>query len=240
VKAVFISDIHLRSEKDSRYERMLAFLEQLQGDVDDLFIAGDFFDFWFCRDGDIYPPFQEVVGKLLELRNRGIRLHLFEGNHDFSLGPCLFEKDHVDVFQEWAEFTLDGERMLISHGDTVDTSNVRYMVLRKILRSRAFGRVESLLPARLLWKIAALSSSISKGLTIESRTVLAEKMKAFARQKFEEGFDAVILGHCHLPLLEQYEIGGRRKTFAVLGDWIDHYSYLLFEKGIYRLAYYRR
>ena len=239
MKAVFISDSHLRNGKDARYQRMLSFLEQLQDDVDDLFVAGDFFDFWFCRNGNIYPPFREVVGKLLDLRNRGIRIHLFEGNHDFSLGPCFQGKNHVDVFPGWAEFTLDGERVLISHGDTVDTANVRYLMLRKILRSRTFGQVESLMPSSVLWKIAAWSSSISKGLTLESRTVLAEKMRTFARKKFEEGFDAVVLGHCHLPLLEHYDIRGRRKTFAVLGDWIEHFSYLLFEEGTYRLEYYR-
>jgi len=237
MKAVFISDVHLRSEKDLRYQRVLGFLNRLRGEVDDLFIAGDFFDFWFCRNGDIYPPFQKVVGKLWELRDSGTRLHIFEGNHDFSMGSWFFEKNGVDVFPEWAEFALDGERILISHGDTVDISNVRYMMLRKILRSRAFCRLESMIPSKVIWKIAALSSSVSKGLTIESKEILVEKMKEFSLRKFEEGFDAVVLGHCHIPVLRQFEISGRTKTFAALGDWIEHYSYLLFERGRFTLSY---
>lgn len=239
MKAVFISDVHLRSEKDARYELVMGFLSRLKGDVDHLFIAGDFFDFWFCRNGDVFPPFQNVVGKLLELRDNGTRIHIFEGNHDFSMGPWFFGKDGVDVFPGWADFTLDGERILISHGDTVDVSNIRYMLLRKILRSRAFGRLESMIPSKVIWKIAALSSSISKGLTIESKEILVEKMNEFSLKKFEEGFDAVILGHCHLPVLRQVEVSGRTKTFAALGDWIEHCSYLSFEKGRFSLLFYR-
>lgn len=217
----------------------MAFLDGLRGRVDDLFIAGDFFDFWFSRDGDIYPPFQGVTGKLLELRDSGTKLHIFEGNHDFSMGSWFFQRNGVDVFPEWAEFTLDGERILVSHGDTVDIANVRYMMLRRILRSRVFRRMESLIPAKVLWKAAALSSSVSKGMTLESKEILAGKMEDFALKKFEEGFDAVILGHCHLPVLKQYEIGGRTKTFVALGDWIEHYSYLLFETGRFTLAFCR-
>lgn len=239
MKAVFVSDVHLRSEKDARYERALSFLDGLRGGIDHLFIAGDFFDFWFCRNGNLYPPFQKVVGRLLELRDSGARLHIFEGNHDFSMGPWFAGQRDVDVHPGWAEFTLEGERVLISHGDTVDTSNIRYLALRKMLRSRAFAGLESLIPAGFLWNMAALSSSLSKGLTLASREKLVGKMRQFSLNKFHEGFDAVILGHSHMPVLEHYDVDGRRKTFAALGDWIDHYSYLTFEKGVYTLSFYR-
>jgi len=239
MKAVFISDMHLRSERDERYEHALSFLDGLRGGIDHLFIAGDFFDFWFCKNGDLYPPFQKVVGRLQELSDSGARIHLFEGNHDFSMGSWFSGYNGVDVHPDWAEFSLEGERILISHGDTVDTSNIRYLTLRKFLRSRVFAGLESLIPAGVLWNVAAMSSSLSKGLTLASKEKLVEKMRRFSLMKFEEGFDAVILGHCHMPVLEQYNIDGRRRTFVALGDWIDHYSYVTFEKGCYSLLFYR-
>jgi UDP-2,3-diacylglucosamine hydrolase len=64
-------------------------------------------------------------------------------------------------------------------------------------------------------------------------------MEAFALNKFHEGIDAIILGHCHIPLLKEYDIGGQRKTFVTLGDWIKHYSYLSYEDGRFTLSYYK-
>jgi UDP-2,3-diacylglucosamine pyrophosphatase LpxH len=47
--------------------------------------------------------------------------------------------------------------------------------------------------------------------------------------------DAVILGHCHQAILREERIGGRPRTFALLGDWIVHNSYLLYENGHFTL-----
>jgi UDP-2,3-diacylglucosamine hydrolase len=83
-----------------------------------------------------------------------------------------------------------------------------------------------------------MSSTVSKELTIEPETVIANKMEAFALEKFQEGFDAVILGHCHIPILKEFEINGRAKTFATLGDWIRYHSYLTYEDGRFTLSTY--
>jgi UDP-2,3-diacylglucosamine hydrolase len=237
MRAVFISDAHLRSDRGEGYHRVLRFLDSLAGTVEHLFIVGDFFDFWFCGNGHIYPPFQKPIEKILRLQRMGVTVHLFEGNHDFSLGP-YFRSKGIEVYPDWADLTLEGQRFLISHGDTVDRANIRYLLLRSILRARFLFWVEERMPPGLLWKIAAASSSASKGLTLESQDVLAGKMKAFSLKKFEEGVDAVVLGHCHRPILQQYEVAGRKKVFVALGDWIDHFSFLVFEGGNFTLSFY--
>ncbi len=236
MKSVFLSDVHLRTERDRGYRRILNFLDGIRDEVERIFIVGDFFDFWFCRNGSIYPPFREPVDKILELVERGVRISIFEGNHDFELA-AYFGGKGIEVYPEWADFTLEGQRFLVSHGDTVDRSNYRYLALRKILRTGAFYRLQEMMPRPLLWQMASASSIVSKGLTVESQKVLAEKMGAFAREKFEEGVDAVVLGHCHRPLLRQYEVKGRLKTFVTLGDWVEHFSYLVFEEGRFELSF---
>jgi UDP-2,3-diacylglucosamine hydrolase len=145
----------------------------------------------------------------------------------------------MTVFTEWAPVVLDGRKILISHGDTVDETNKRYLRLRKILRSRLFCRIQRIMPLALLWKIARLSSMTSKELSTESENCMAEKMEAFSRKKFIEGFDAVILGHCHKPMIKEYVIDGRKRTFATLGDWVKHHSWLYYEDGRFTLNYHR-
>jgi UDP-2,3-diacylglucosamine hydrolase len=145
----------------------------------------------------------------------------------------------MSVFPEWAVLEMDGQRILLSHGDTIDRKNRKYLLLRKILRSRMFYRLQRLLPVALLWRLARASSSVSKGMTISSQESLVRKMQAFAGEKFRDGFDAVVLGHCHQPLLKESVVGGRTRVFATLGDWQENRSYLSYDDGRFVLSSYR-
>lgn len=238
MKAVFISDAHLKKRYTEGYENLLCLLDFVKEDLTDLFIVGDFFDFWFCGNGNIYPEFQTIINKLLELKDRGITINLFEGNHDFFLEE-FFGTHGINVFPDGAAVNMDEKTIFVSHGDTIDTTNKPYLFLRHILRSRVFYETQKYLPSPVLWKIAAASSKMSKDHLARPLEGLTEKMKAFSMKKFEEDFDAVILGHCHQPVIEQYLINGRKRTFAILGDWINCFTYLLYNDGDFVLSEYK-
>lgn len=259
MKAVFLSDVHLQSRRDRGYGDLMGFLKLIRGTgeqgkkelpapatdgaspclaIDRLFIAGDFFDFWFCQDDHVYPEFAEVVDRLAEIQSAGVQVNLCEGNHDFYLEDFFSKSLGMNVFTEWAVLDLDGHRILLSHGDTIDRRNRKYLLLRRILRSRLFYRLQRRVPVSLLWRLARISSRMSKELTVASQEALVEKMQVFAREKFQDGFDAVILGHCHKPLLQEYPLGGRKRIFATLGDWGEHHSYLSYENGCFALSRY--
>ena len=44
MRAVFISDAHIKSRKDKGYDYLLRFFDSIGNDTDHLFIVGDFFD----------------------------------------------------------------------------------------------------------------------------------------------------------------------------------------------------
>jgi len=236
MKALFLADAHLKDVTDDANPKLTRLFDSMTM-VDDLFILGDFFDFWFCRDGRLYPAFTHIIDKLVDLKRQGVRITFFEGNHDFFMGSFFSDKLGMTVFTEWAEIDLDGRKVLLSHGDTVDKTNRKYFFIRKILRSRPFYILQNNIPLTLLWKIARLSSVVSKELTIESDNRLAKKMEAFSLEKLNEGYDAVILGHCHTPQMKEYVIDGRKRTFATLGDWVRYHSYLYYEDGHFTLKY---
>ena len=52
---------------------------------------------------------------------------------------------------------------------------------------------------------------------------------------FNEGNDAFVMGHVHLPRL----IEDAGKTFIILGDWETHFSYARLEGGLFSLEYYQ-
>ena len=52
-----------------------------------------------------------------------------------------------------------------------------------------------------------------------------------------DGADAVILGHCHLPVLKTLAVGGRQRHFSLLGDWLGHRSYIVLDGGRFELRF---
>lgn len=251
MKAIFLSDAHLRSNRDNSYHVLLHFLNRLgcpngknlsaqTAEAENLFLVGDIFDFWFCKDDRVYPDFLPVLDALTALKKRGVHITFFEGNHDFFLESYFSKKLGMEVIEEWGDFHVDGLRFLVSHGDTVDQSNRGHMMLRNFLRSRFASTLQHFIPVPVLWEMARISSTISRNMSPGQEEAIKEKMLVFAMKKFEEGYDAVILGHAHKPFLKNdIVMGGRRKTFAALGDWISYYSYLCYEDGRFDLKYYR-
>jgi UDP-2,3-diacylglucosamine hydrolase len=249
MRAIFLADAHLKNRTDPGFERCMHFLNHLRGRamdhvdsdgdkvsvIDLVVIAGDFFDLWFERDGLIYPEFRPVVEKIVQLRQSGIRICLCEGNHDFFLADYFTKRLGIEVYPEEVELDLDGLRILVSHGDTVDRKNRRYLALRRFLRSRFVYRLQRLLPIRFLWRLARFSSEMSQGMSQDEQERLVEVMNGYADEKYREGLDAVIFGHCHQAILREEQIDGRPRTFSLLGDWIIHHSYLDYDNGRFSL-----
>ena len=256
MKAIFISDAHLKRATDERYAQLMNFLDDIKdgkarfmvnsddlgkdaAPVDDLYIVGDLFDFWFSQKEKIYPEFKLIINKLIELQKTGISIHLCEGNHDFFMKEYFHDVLGMEVFEEQAEIKLDNLQALIAHGDMVDKTNIKYVLFRKILRSRPFYQFQRFIPSSIRWALASISSTASKEMTIEDGGVLVEKMLSFAQDRFKEDYDAVVLGHCHKPVLRHYVGEGKKKTFVALGDWIRYYSFLYYENSKFFLGYYR-
>jgi len=229
MKAVFIADAHLDGGASDGYRYLMRFLNSIQGSADELFILGDFFDFWFAGKNSVYPGFSDIVERLLEMQRAGTNISFFEGNHDFFLSD-YFEPHGIRVFPEGAAIDLDGKRLFLSHGDTVNPSNGQRL-LRRVLRSDRFYKIQKKLPSWFRWWGAKVFSRVSRSREAPLSDGLEGRLAMFAMEKFEGGTDAVILGHFHSPRFEQHVMHDRVKTFAILGDWIHHHSYLLYDDG---------
>ena len=232
MKAIFISDAHLKRATDERYAQLMNFLGDIKdgkvrfmvdsdelgkdaAPVDDIFFVGALFVFCFFQKEKIYPEFKLIINKLIELQKAGISIHLCEGNHDFFMKEYFHDVLGMEVFEEQAEIKLDNLQALIAHGDMVDKTNIKYVLFRKILRSRPFYHFQRFIPSSIRWALASISSNASKEMTIEDGGVLVEKMLSFAQDRFKEDYDAIVLGHCHKPVLRYYVVEGKKKTFVL-------------------------
>jgi UDP-2,3-diacylglucosamine hydrolase len=261
MRAIFLSDAHLRRDAAENYRFLLQFFDDLKKEIRDqaagggktsalpskmpggrsldaLYLMGDFFDFWFAKGDRYYPGFELIIHSLKEMKDLGVQIHVFEGNHDFFLDDFFAERLGFKVYQDDASIDLDGHLIYAAHGDLVDRSNRGYLFLRKILRSRLVYFLQGILPSRLLWQIALVFSDTSKAMWVQSGKRLTDKMCRFALDKGAEGFDGVILGHSHQPLVWEFSVAGERKVLVTLGDWLAYRSYLDYKDGRFSLKYY--
>ena len=88
-KVYFSSDNHLgapnKMESAIREKRFLQWLDQVKHDAAAIFLLGDLFDFWFEYKTVVPKGFVRTLGKLAEIRDSGVPIFFFVGNHDCLL-----------------------------------------------------------------------------------------------------------------------------------------------------------
>ena len=138
-KIYFISDFHLgapdRQQSRLRENKILSFLQSIEQDVDSLFILGDIFDFWFEYKKVVPKGFTRLLGKLAELSDKGIPIHVFTGNHDLWMRGYFEEELGIKVYHQPAIFTWNAQTFFIGHGDGLGPGDFGYKRLKKIFRN---------------------------------------------------------------------------------------------------------
>jgi UDP-2,3-diacylglucosamine hydrolase len=233
-RAFFLSDCHLglsgTAAEREREARVVRFLEALDPRTDSLVIVGDLFDFWFAYRCAIPRGGFAVLSVLHALKRQGMAVTFVGGNHDFWALPFLEGDLGLEVADGILARSIQGRRFFIAHGDGLGSGDHGYKLLKHVLRNPVAIALYRLLHPDLGIRLATWSSHASR----ESQTIdprLADRMfDEVAAPAFAAGHDVVVLGHLHLPTLR--EEGG--KAMAILGDWVENYTYLRVEDG--RLA----
>ncbi len=222
----FISDAHLafkedQAEKEKR-KKLLDFLETISRDAKALYILGDLFDFWFEWYHVIPKYWFPILFRLRTMVEAGIDIYFITGNHDFHTGRYLEEGIGINCFDTYREFTAGSKRFFVAHGDGCAKKDRGYRLLKKIIRSRVSKFLyRTLISADLGMQIAKWASCSSRKLVRIEKSAWAEEYYQFARGKFAAGFDYVLLGHIHAPVIRKEE----GKVYVNCGDWITHYTY---------------
>lgn len=234
---VFVADAHLKGASDPNLKSLADFLDGL-GRVDTLVVLGDLFDFWTGANEKVYKEYRIALESLLRLKKRGVNIIYLEGNHDFSMGDFFTKELNAGVHPGFFEWTLEGKRVLLAHGDTVSMTR-GYAFWRGFLRGPAFRLITKVMPPGLVWATANLLSRKSRKYN-RNGNVVEERLRGFARERIGAGFDTVILAHSHAAGVHREEANGRKGTYANPGSWAADRSYLVYEKGALRVARGRR
>ena len=222
---VFISDVHLASadrEAEARKVPLfLSFLDFVASSADALVICGDLFDFWFEFGSAIQKTGFRVLARLERLASSGTRIYFIGGNHDYWVHDFLTTEVGVTVLPSGAR-TVQGRRVFLAHGDGLARGDWGYRVFKTVTRNRFVIGAIRLVHPDLLLPLAANLSHTSRKMTSGWEDDPERLYREIALPEFARGADAVLVGHYHCPT----HFSREGKDFVIIGDWVQHASYV--------------
>ncbi|WP_083194683.1 UDP-2,3-diacylglucosamine diphosphatase [Wenyingzhuangia fucanilytica] len=230
-KIYFASDQHFGAptpEKSLEREKIFVqWLDTVKHDADIIFLLGDLFDFWFEYKHVVPKGYIRLFGKLAELRDAGIDIRFFVGNHDLWMKDYFEKELGIPVYHEPKEFTLQGKTFLIGHGDGLGPGDRGYKFIKKIFTNPVCNWL-------FKWLHPDLAISFGKYLSLENKTVSGQEDVHFLGEDKEylilyckeileqKHYDYFVFGHRHLPMI--YDLPKNSK-YVNTGDWITYFTY---------------
>jgi len=246
----FASDFHLGIpdyESSLKREKLLVkWLDTIASDADEIFLMGDIFDFWFEYKFVVQKGYVRLLGKIAEITDKGIPVHLFRGNHDVWAFDYLNKELNVQLHREPVIREFDGKKLFLAHGDGLGPGDKGYKMLKKVFEFKPnqflFRWLHPDLGARMglyFSKKSRLANESKEGKEDNNTSSDDEMLVQYARKKaaLYPDVDYFIFGHRHLPM--QTKITEKAEV-VILGDWINHFSYGVFENGKMRIEYFQK
>lgn len=221
----FISDLHLTADRPALTAVLERYLTGAARTAAHVYILGDLFEYWAGDDDTDDPLNNRVAGLLAALGSAGTQVHFMPGNRDFLLGREFAARAGLEILQEPTLIDLDGQPVLLCHGDAECTDDLAYQAFRSQVRNPAYQAqfLSQPLAARkqFIAGVRMKSEQAKAGKQAEIMDVNAGAIAALLRQ---HGYPCLIHGHTHRPALHVHEVDGHACERWVLSDWREDAS----------------
>lgn len=234
-KIYFASDQHLGAPTAEasfpREQKFVAWLDTVKQDAEAIFLLGDLFDFWFEYKTVVPKGFVRVLGKLAEIRDSGIPIYFFVGNHDLWMHDYFEKELNIPVYHDNQTFTFHGKSFLIGHGDGKGPGDKGYKRMKKVFIHPVSKWVYRWLHPDLGVKLAQYLSVKNKLISGEADVKFLgednEWLVQYCKRKLQtQHYDYFVFGHRHLPMTITLN---EQSTYINLGDWIGYFTYGVFD-----------
>jgi UDP-2,3-diacylglucosamine hydrolase len=233
-KIFFASDFHLgvpnKEESLKREKKIVQWLNNIKHEAHTIFLMGDIFDFWFEYKHAIPKGYIRLQGKLAELRDEGISIIFFTGNHDMWMFDYFTSELGIPIYRKPLDLVIGNKTLLIGHGDGLGPGDYSYKFLKKIFNNKLCQSLFGFIHPNIGIAFAnywSRSSRISQNKKEDQ--FLAENEWLYVYSKEQESLkhrDFYIFGHRHLPLDLKV---GTDSRYINLGEWVNHYTYASFD-----------
>lgn len=232
----FVSDLHLGqavgSDPREREQLFVRWLDRAAQDASAIYMVGDIFDFWYEYRHVVPRGYTRLLGKLSELTDRGVEIHLYAGNHDLWAFDYLHTECGVKIHTEPYEIIeLYGKQLLVGHGDVLGKRNRVQRTLSNTFRSWWAQTLFYVIHPDLAFAFAkGWSGSSRKAKPIkhtfcgENEVIVgfAREMLAWRQERGLSPIDLFVCGHVHCA--EIYTLTPESKI-AFLGEWMLEPTY---------------
>ncbi len=222
---VVVSDAHLGIAPAAVEEGLLSFLEAVPDLGDSLLVNGDLFDFWFAYSRVIPRRGFRVAAALAQLRRR-VPIVMVGGNHDRWGGDFWDREIGIRFEPHRARFEIGRRRVEAIHGDGLTEPGRRARALHRAINHPVTAAVyRTLHPELGLRLVDVLSPHLGDHSATPDRLAeAAARQGRWAAQHLaaEPSLGLVIMGHTHLPALEEPAAG---RQYLNPGAWFDGFRY---------------
>jgi len=240
-KIYFASDQHFgaptKELSKPREALFLQWLQHIEKDCETLFLLGDLFDFWFEYQTVVPKGYVRILGQLARMRDNGITIHFFVGNHDLWMHDYFTEELQIPVYHQPKIFELQGKKLLIGHGDGLGPGDNGYKRMKKVF-------VHPFSKWLYRWLHPDIGVKFAQYLSVKNKLISGEEdvkflgkenewLYLYAQRKYTQNpCDYFVFGHRHLPL----EIPlNEQAIYFNLGDWVHYFTYGVMENGMFKL-----
>lgn len=234
-----ISDVHLGTY-GCHAEELLAYLKSIKTKA--LVINGDFIDAWQFKKKYFPKSHLELIDHVLQMAISGVKVYYITGNHDDVLRKFSdISIGHIEL-RDSLVLQLNGKKHWFFHGDIFDASvliSPRMAMLGGIgydYLIRA-NRVINRWRARFGRPRVSFSKAIKDG--VKRAVKFAGDFESMAVTHAEkQGYEYVICGHIHRPVITQCAGTEGNVTYMNSGDWIENLSALEYSNSKWSLYRY--
>jgi len=234
-KIFFASDFHLGvptyEESQAREKRIIDWLESVLPEAHSIYLLGDIFDFWFEYKHAIPKGFARLQGKLAAIRDAGIPIYFFTGNHDMWMFDYFPHEFGIPVYREPKLLEVGNQKLLIGHGDGLGPGDRTYKILKKIFASKICQWLFARIHPNLGIGIANLWSRKSRLGNMKREESFTDEKKEYlwvycSAVEATVHHDFYVFGHRHLPL--DLKIGDHSR-YINLGEWVNFNTYAVYD-----------
>lgn len=240
-KVYFASDQHFGAPtpqaSKEREERFIKWLDHIKQDAHTLFLMGDLFDFWHEWRYVVPKGFVRVLGKIAELKDSGIEIYFFVGNHDLWMKDYFETELYIPVFFEKQYAQINDKKFLLAHGDGLGPGDKGYKIMKKLFTNSLAQWAFRWIHPDIAMKIALYLSQKNKIISGEEDKEFLGEDKEFlilySKQKLKtESINYFVYGHRHLPMVLPLD---KNAYYINLGDWISYFTYGVFSNNKFSL-----
>lgn len=236
-KTFFASDFHLgidaRHSSLERERRLVRWLRFVAPQAEAIYLVGDMFEFWHDYKYAVPKGHTRLLGTLAELRDSGLPIYFFRGNHDLWMSGYFEEELGIEVYHHPIERRIMGKQFFIGHGDGLGPGDKGYKLMKKVFTNPFCRWLFRQIHPDLGIRIAHYASGKSRAATPDAEKGWMGDQKEWLLQyclyKLEQGTtpDYFVFGHRHLPI--NWLLPNQSSRYINLGEWMWAYSYAVFD-----------